>query len=128
MELSSNRLSATALAFVLAVPFADHVFAAQDNIGPVYVERVAVIALPAGGHLAGNMEVQIKGSFVVPAGVSCDNTYITTLKSVDSDKRMLALLSMAQATKQPVYLRITDDPSYTAFGGRCSLVWVNVAQ
>ena len=114
--------------FLLGSTLSIHVLAAQGDVGPVYIEKVAVIAIAAGGHLPGNLEIQVKGGFMVPSGLSCDGTYITTLKSVDADKRLFALLTLAQATRQPVYLRITDDPTYTAIGGRCSLVWVNVAQ
>ncbi|MFC7420815.1 hypothetical protein ACFQNF_13175 [Iodobacter arcticus] len=103
-------------------------FAAQGDIGPVYLEKVIVIALASGGHSAGNLEIQIKDSFVVPQGLNCNNTYITTLKSTDADKRLYSLLLLAQSTKQPVHLRITDDPAYTAFHGRCSLVWGAIAQ
>jgi hypothetical protein len=100
--------------------------AGVGDIYPVYIQDVGVVALPSGGHLAGNLEVRIKGGFAVPAGVSCDGNWITTLKSVDADKRLFALLSLAQTTKQPVALRITDDPTYTAWPGRCSLVWVSL--
>ena len=102
--------------------------AAQGSIGPVYIDRVSAVGLAAGGHLPGNMEVKVQGGFTVPTGVVCNNTYITTLKSVDGDLRMFALLSLAQTKKQPVNLMITDDPTYTAFSGRCSLVWVELAQ
>lgn len=120
--------SALLTAFLVASTFSSHSSAAQGDIGPVYIENVSVIALAAGGHLPGNMEVKIKGGFTVPSGVSCDGTYITTLKSVDVDKRLFALLSIAQTTKQPVNIRITDDAAYTAFGGRCSLILVSLAQ
>jgi hypothetical protein len=121
-----SRLSSV-LALMSAASLANQSLAGQGDIGPVFIESIAVIALPAGGHLAGNMEVKIKGGFVIPSGVSCDGTYITTLKSVDVDKRLFALLTIAQATKQAVTLRITDDPSLSAFAGRCSLVWVFLA-
>jgi len=115
-------------ALLLTSTLFGNALAAQGDIGPVYVEHVSVVALAAGGHSAGNLEVKIKGGFAVPSGVSCDGTFITTLKSVDADKRLFALLLMAQTTKQPVNLRITDDPAYTAIGGRCSLIWVTLAQ
>ena len=90
--------------------------AAQGYIGPVYIDRVSAIGLAVGGHLPGNMEVKVQGGFTVPSGVACNNIYITTL------------LSLAQTKKQPVYLMITDDPTYTAFSGRCSLMFVELAQ
>lgn len=103
-------------------------FAAQGDIGPVNIERVAVVAVPAVGHQLGNLELKIQGGFTVPSGLSCDGMYITTLRTTDVDLRLFALASLAQTKKQPVYLRITDDPAYTAFSGRCSLVLINLAQ
>jgi hypothetical protein len=32
--------------------------AAEANIGPLYLDMVAVVAVAAGGHQAGNMEVK----------------------------------------------------------------------
>ena len=91
------------------------------------VEVVTVFQLPTSGHLVGNLEIKIGGNYTFPSGASCtDHAIITTLKSVDSDKRMFALLMAAQATKQRVSLHITDDPAYTAFGGRCSLAGVTL--
>lgn len=99
-------------------------------LAPVYVDDVAIIqiAMPP-GHLAGNMEIRVRDAFTTPAGATCaDRSYLTTLKSVDADKRMLALLLTAQATNKRVVLHITDDPVYTAFPGRCSLVAVTLTQ
>jgi hypothetical protein len=128
MDLQRMRYLAGAAALMfsqlIAAPRAS---AAEGDVGPVYVERVSVIAIASGGHQAGNLELQIKGGFTVPSGMNCDSNYITTLKSVDADRRLFALASIAQITKQPVYLRITDDPTYRAFDGRCSLVWVSLA-
>lgn len=121
-NLLSVALAAVGLQFGLCMPGV----AGEGNIYSVYIQDVGVVALPSGGHLAGNLEVRIKGGFTVPSGVSCDSNWITTLKSVDADKRLFTLLSLAQTTKQPVQLRITDDPAYTAWPGRCSLVWVSL--
>lgn len=121
-NLLSVAFAAVGLQFGLCTPGV----AGEGDIYPVYIQDVSVIALPSGGHLAGNLEVRIKGGFTVPPSVSCDGNWITTLKSVDADKRLFALLSLAQTTKQPVGLRITDDPAYTAWPGRCSLVWVSL--
>lgn len=98
--------------------------AAEIDIGPVYIDMVAIIQVASGGHLAGNMEVKVRGGFSVPAGPLCTSPYITTLKAIDADQRMFKLLTVAQLTGKPVRLRISDDPSLQAFGGRCSLVWV----
>lgn len=123
-----KNLFAIFAVFFLGCGFYKSGLAAEGNVGPVYLKSVAVIAVSSSGHLAGNLEVEVKGGFSVPSGVTCDGTYITTLKSVDVDKRIFALLTAAQLAQQPVYLRITDDPTYAAFGGRCSLVWVSMSQ
>ncbi|NKI97737.1 hypothetical protein FHT26_005708 [Rhizobacter sp. SG703] len=90
------------------------------------LQFVAVIQANAIGHQAGNLEVQVAGGFTVPTGMSCDPNYITTLKSVDADKRMFGLLSMALLAQKPVTLYITDNPAVTAFPGRCSLIAVTL--
>jgi hypothetical protein len=122
------KRAATIISALVTLLFCGNALAAQGDIGPVYLEKTGVIAISSGGHTAGNFEIQIKDSFVVPQGLNCNNTYITTLKNTDTDKRLYSLLLLAQSTKQPVYLRITDDPVYTAFYGRCSLVWGSLAQ
>jgi len=128
MALQRKTWSAVTAGFVFAqLMAANPASAAEGDIGPVYIERVAVIGIASGGHNAGDFQIQIKGGFTVPTGMTCDSNFITTLKSVDADRRMLTMATTAQVTKQPVYLRITDVPAYTAFGGRCSLVWVNLA-
>jgi len=113
---------------LLSIFLSGHALAAQGDVNLVYVESVGVIPIAYGGHLTGNMEIKIKGGFAVPAGLSCDSNYITTLKTVDADRRLFALLSIAQATKQPVHLRVSDDAAYSAFPGRCSLLGVTLAQ
>lgn len=102
--------------------------AGEGDIGPVYLDSVSAIQVAGGGHQAGNLEVKIKGGFTVPAGVSCDSQYITTLRTVDSDKRLFGILTVAQVAKQPVYMHITDSSTYTAFPGRCSVMWATLAQ
>ncbi len=121
-KLFPAALAAVGLQFGLCAPGV----AGEGDIGPVYVQDVGVVAVQATAHLAGNMEVRIKGGFTLPSGVSCDTNYITTLKSDDPDLRLFALLSLAQTKKQPVALRITDDSNHRAFPGRCSLVWVSL--
>lgn len=128
MDLRWIKWSAATAGLVFAQLFAaTSASAAEGDIGPVYIDRVIVVAIASGGHTAGNFEIQIKGGFTLPAGMNCDSNYITTLKSVDADRRMFTVATTAQVTKQPVYLRITDDPTYRAYNGRCSLVWVILA-
>lgn len=111
---------------VLALVLSPGLFAGEGDIGPVTVERLGVIGVATGGHLAGNMEVKIKNNFTLPAGVVCDKSYITTKRTSDPNGAMMSLLMKVQTTSQPVYLRITDNPSYTAYSGRCSLVLVDL--
>lgn len=111
------RIVLTAFTFCVA-----NASAATYAVELATVEDISVLQLPVGSHVAGNMEVKIKGGFVLPANAGCsDRVYITTLKTVDADKRMYALLMAAQTSRQKVTLWLTDDPNYTAFPGRCSL-------
>lgn len=120
--LSSARISI----FVAACSISS-ASAASYTVEFVTVEDVTVLQIPIGSHIAGNMEVKIKGGFVLSGNPTCsDRTYLTTLKSVDADKRMFALLIAAQATKQKVTLYVSDDPAYAAFPGRCSLYAVSM--
>ncbi|OWQ86988.1 hypothetical protein CDN99_20035 [Roseateles aquatilis] len=100
--------------------------AAAGDTGPVYLQSVGVLAVADGGHLAGNMEIEVRGGFTLPPGVVCDTRYITTLQATDADLRMFTLLTAAHLKGKSVRLRITDDPARRAFIGRCSLMWVGV--
>jgi len=124
MKKFAIRLLGLAIAFSSVAAFA-----AQGDIVSVYIQTVSVVTVAFGGHQAGDMEIRILNGFTMPAGgVSCDSNYITTLKANDPDKKLFALLSMAQATKMPVSLRISDDPSLAAVSGRCSLLSVVLGQ
>jgi|SRR5215213_7485835 len=94
------------------------------------VASVTSLPLPFGQgaliHKPGNMEIVVQGGFTLPEGVTCDTLFITTLASVDPDKSMFQLLTAAITNGQRVNLGITDDPQYTAFTGRCSLVFVTL--
>lgn len=115
------------ICIILAVFSIPGAFGATYTVELATVEDVTILQVAVGNHVAGNMEIKIKGGFVPSGNASCvDRMYITTLKTVDSDKRMFALLMTAQATKQRVTLFITDDPSYTAYPGRCSLYAVSM--
>jgi hypothetical protein len=83
--------------------------------------------------MAGNMEIGILHNFVIPQGFTCtDSHYLTTRKTTDPDRAMFNLLLKAKETQpfpaepEMIYLRITDNPSLTAYQGRCSLEIVNV--
>ena len=114
----------TVCVFVIGV--APVAWAGEGDIGPVFIENLSVIAIPTGGHLAGNMEIKIANGFSLPAGVTCDKNHITTKKANDPDRAMLSLLLQAHNSRRPVKLRITDNPAHAAFSGRCSLALVTL--
>jgi hypothetical protein len=70
------------------------------------------------------VELKIKDGFS-PSGVNCSHDFLTTLKTVDSDRAMLSLLRDAHNSDREVLLGITDDSKYTAYSGRCSVVFVS---
>ena len=111
---------------ILVLAFSPNVFAGEGDIAPVTIEHLGIIAVPTGAHQAGDMEIKIKNGFTLPPGVTCDQNYITTRKSVDPDRAMLSMLLKVQTTSQYVRLRITDNPHLTAYPGRCSLVLVDL--
>jgi len=86
MDLQWIKWSAATAELIFAQLFAASLpSATETDVGPVYVDKVSVIAIASGGHTAGNFEIQIKGGFTVSAGMSFDSDYITTLMSVDAD-------------------------------------------
>jgi len=108
------------IAGLLVSSFAE---AATQDIGPVYLDSVSLILVSSGGHAPGDMEIKIHGGFT-PSGVTCtDGNYVTTLASTDPTHTMLGMLTAVRIANIPIQLRITDDPSHTAFSGRCSIVW-----
>jgi hypothetical protein len=111
---------------IVVLAFSQNVFAASGQTGPVKIASLAMITAPFGGHLAGNMEVKVVGSFVLPLGVVCDNVIVTTRKALDPERAMLNLLRDAKQAGRFVRLGIDNNPSYVAFPGRCSLVSVEV--
>lgn len=123
-QLIARSMATMGLASITA--FMAPAQAAEGDIGPVLLDSVGVLEVAGGGHLAGNMEIKIRGGFTVPSGLTCDNNYITTLKSTDSSRRMFALLTLAHVQGKSVRLRITDAPELRAFNGRCSLMWVGL--
>lgn len=125
-----TKLHVLLLAFLSTTMFSSSASAANYYpIGPVVIADVSAIQVPFGGHVAGTLEVRILNGYTIPSGATCtDRFYLATLKNVDADKRMLALLTTAQVTKQPVNLVMTDDPAATAFAGRCSLAAVTLTQ
>lgn len=124
------RKSHKASLFLAALLFSNVASAGLYTVERATIDDLSVIQVAmVGAHLAGNMEIKVRGGFTLPAGAGCaDRVYITTLKTTDADKRLYAMLLSAQVTKQPVSLYITDDPTYTAAPGRCSLVAVSLVQ
>ena len=84
--------------------------AAEATVGPLTIETIGIISRPFGGHAAGNMEVRTSGFPDSSLPIVCDRTYVTTKQDANSLAIMINLLTIAQTTGQPVYLRITDDP------------------
>lgn len=121
-----KRLKTAPLVLAACVLASSAALAAEGDIGPVFLDNVGVLEVAGGGHVAGNMEIKVRGGFTLPTGMTCDNRYITTLKTTDASQRMLMLLTVAHMKGKAVRLRITDDPALRAFDGRCSLMWVNL--
>lgn len=88
----------------------------------VKLESIAIIDAAFGGHIAGNMEISVPNGLLLPSGVVCNKKYFTTRKTVDPDRAMFNLLRDAKNGLRTVQLNITDDPTRTAFPGRCSLL------
>ncbi len=126
MKFEAIKGGVSILVVAISVLVGTSVRAAEGDIGPVFLENVGVLEVAGGGHLAGNMEIKIRGGFTLPTGMTCDNRYITTLKTTDASQRMFTLLTIAHVKGKAVRLRITDDPSLRAFDGRCSLMWVGL--
>jgi hypothetical protein len=118
-------------ASVVALAFSQNAFAGSGVLTHVTIQEVSVIGATAtGGHLPGNMEIQIKNGFTPQPGVSCvgngASDHITTKSAIDPDRAMLHLLQAAVVNHRPVDLIITDDPANTAWGTRCSLLAVSL--
>ena len=121
-----NKLLVSALCAISSLALSQNVLATgTGSIGPVFIKTVSHFTVPYGSQKPGNTEVQTNG-FVLPSGVSCDTTYITTLKSVDPDGELFYMLRDIRNSNQPVTLWITDNPIYTAYPGRCSIVGVTM--
>lgn len=109
---------------VAILALAQNVFAANGYV-TVGIETISIVGNVANSnHKPGNMELKIKDGFSLPTGVSCDKTYITTLQKFDADRAMLSLLRDAYNSGRTVTLWIADDPSYTAYPSRCSILGV----
>lgn len=109
---------------ITILALSQNAFAATGLTASVYIESVAIVATAYGGHIAGNMEVKVKNGFQLPSGVYCDTAYITTKKTIDPDRAMFSLLREAVVLQRPVRMHITDNSTYTAYQGRCSLLGV----
>lgn len=111
------------LAFgVAAAAFCTVAGAADKILTPVQLDSVAVIAAPVGQHKAGNVEIAVRNGFSL-AGLSCTDPYwVTTLKTTDPDGSMLAMLAAIRSgAVTNAAIMVTDDPTLTAFPGRCSI-------
>ena len=113
------------VAVITVIAVSQNLFAGIGIITNVKIDDIAIIGVGFGGHIAGNMEIKVRNGFTLPSGVFCSDTnYITTRKTVDPDRAMFNLLQGAYNAQRPVLLYITDNPAYTAFPGRCSILAV----
>ena len=69
--------------------------ATEAYLSGIYLQSIGVAQANAVGHQAGIFEIQIAGGFTVPPSMSCDPNYITTLRSVDADKRLFGRMGEA---------------------------------
>lgn len=115
------------LFFVLFASFFSHYLMAMEvTVGPVQIKSLSLVVVAHLGHSAGNFELVLEGGFTPPAGMDCEPTYITTKKVVDPDNILFPLLASAYLSRQPIKIRVTDDPAYRAWGRRCSLIGASV--
>jgi len=112
----------TFVTIFLMVALPNRAFAGDGQAGVVHLDSVGVIPVALGQHHAGNIEVRVTGGFRLPDGVSCDGNILTTLKTSDPDKKLLAVLLLAKTLDRPIFLWITDGPLLNAFPGRCSIM------
>ena len=115
-----------AMRVIALLSASNFLYAGTVETGPVYIDSVSVIGPSAFGHQAGNMEIKVTNGTGNPSAVTCDVNYVTTKNSVPNFKEMLSVLLAAQLAQKPVRLGLTDDPTLTAFSGRCSLVSVGI--
>lgn len=111
---------------LLAATLTAQAFATEAEVSGAYVRSIAVVGAGFGGHVEGNMEITI--SATVPSSLACDKTYITTPRSSDPDRAMLAILKEAKARNLPVNMRLTDLYQLHGFLGRCSILAVGLPQ
>lgn len=122
-----NKSKLFAAIIIIGTAILSHnVLAGSGYVSGVRLQSIGVVGpgFPDANHKAGNMEISIAGGFTLPAGVSCDRNYITTLKASDPDGAMRSLLYEAYRLSKAVTLTITDSITYNAYPGRCSLVAV----
>ncbi len=102
------------------------VYAKDVQIGPVMLDSVAVLNVSSFGHKAGNLEIKITNGIADLKGLNCNTNYLTTRNDGTGFKDMLAVLLAAHAAQRPLNLGITDNPAYSAFPGRCSLLYASI--
>ena len=114
-----KRVSVLGLLFAMSTGAAN---AGTVLLPSVTFNSIGILNIAALGHQAGNLEISITNGFANIEGVTCDRNFVTTRNTTEGFKDMLAILLAAHVAKKPLHLYVTDDPAYTAFGGRCSLV------
>lgn len=117
-----THLAALALSVTAAAPC----LAAEGDLYNVIIDSVGVVTQAFGQHQAGNVEIAVRGGFVLPSGLYCSSLYLTTPKSLDPNRQMFKQLLEAVTTwgGQLQRLRISDQAN--GFPGRCGIVAVEL--
>lgn len=120
------NLSSTKLFLCILMLMSNYTVAGTMQVGPKKLDSISIIGNTAFGHQAGNLEIKVTDGLGNPAGVSCDQNYVTTKNTSPNFNQMVSVLLAAQLAGKSVTIGITDDAALTAFGGRCSLVSVSL--
>lgn len=104
----------------------NYTLAGTLEVGPKKLDAVTIISHTAFGHQAGNLEIKITDGLGSPAGINCDQNYVTTKNTSPNFNHMVSVLLAAHLAGKSVIIGVTDDVALTAFSGRCSLVSVTL--
>ncbi|WP_325892218.1 hypothetical protein [Grimontia sp. NTOU-MAR1] len=96
------------------------------HIGPIMLDNVTITNVASFGHKAGNLEIKVTNGIADLKGLNCDPNHLTTSNDGVGFQDMVAVLLTAHAASKPLNIGVTDNPTYTAYPGRCSLVYASV--
>ncbi|MEI8607654.1 hypothetical protein P4S70_00290 [Enterovibrio sp. Hal110] len=112
---------------VISFVFLSNLVSAKDvHFGPIMLDSVAIVNVASFGHKAGSLEIKITNGITDLKGLNCDANYLTTSNDGVGFKQMVAVLLAAHAAQKPLYIGVTDNPAYSAFPGRCSLLYASI--